>query len=60
LLVVRLRRNAGCHLVLDITVPPFRMIAPLAEFMDWPALQMAYVVAGPRHAPRPKWFLWRQ
>jgi hypothetical protein len=27
LLVVRLGRNAGCHLVLDIIVPPFRMIA---------------------------------
>ena len=32
LLVVRLGRNAGCHLVLDITFPPFHMIAPLAEF----------------------------
>ena len=27
LLVVRLGRNAGCHLVLDITFPPFRMMA---------------------------------
>ena len=26
LLVVRLGRNAGCHLVLDITFPRFRMI----------------------------------
>ena len=33
LLVVRLGRNAGCHLVLDITFPPFRMIAPLAKFI---------------------------
>jgi hypothetical protein len=35
LLVVRLGRNAGCHLVLDITFPPFRMIAPSAKFFDW-------------------------
>ena len=33
LLVVRLGRNAGCHLVLDITFPPFRMIAPLAKLL---------------------------
>jgi hypothetical protein len=32
-LVGRLGRNAGCHLVLDITFPPFRMIAPLAKFI---------------------------
>jgi hypothetical protein len=41
LLVVRLGRNAGCHLVLDIIFPPFRMIAPLAKFIDWYALQFA-------------------
>ena len=34
LLGVRLGRNAGCHLVLDITIPAFRMIAPLAKFID--------------------------
>ena len=34
LLVVRLGRNAGCHLVLDITFPPFRMIAPCAKFKE--------------------------
>jgi pimeloyl-ACP methyl ester carboxylesterase len=33
------------------------MIAPLANFIDWSALQMAYVVAPLRHAPRPKWKL---
>jgi hypothetical protein len=33
------------------------MIAPLAKFIDWSALQLAYVVAGLRHAPRPKWKL---
>jgi dienelactone hydrolase len=33
------------------------MIAPLAKFIDWSALQMAYVVAGLRYAPRPKWKL---
>ena len=33
------------------------MIAPLAKFIDWSALQMAYVVAGLRHAPKPKWKL---
>jgi hypothetical protein len=33
------------------------MIAPLAKLIDWSALQMAYVVAGLRHAPRPKWKL---
>jgi hypothetical protein len=49
LLVVRLGRNAGCHLVLDITFRPFRMIAPLAKFMDWSDIQMAYVVA-PLHS----------
>ena len=26
LLVVRLGRNAGCHLVLDVSFPPFRLI----------------------------------
>jgi hypothetical protein len=33
------------------------MIAPLAKFLDWSVLQMAYVVAPLRHAPRPKWKL---
>src|SRR6266404_6718663 len=33
------------------------MIAPLAKFIDWSALQVAYVVAPLRHAPRPKWKL---
>ena len=33
------------------------MIAPLAKLIDWSALQMAYVVAGLRHAPKPKWKL---
>jgi pimeloyl-ACP methyl ester carboxylesterase len=33
------------------------MIAPLAKFIDWSALQMAYVVAPLRHAPKLKWKL---
>ena len=33
------------------------MIAPLAKLIDWSALQMAYVVAPLRHAPRSKWKL---
>ena len=33
------------------------MIAPLAKFIDWSVLQMAYVVAPLRHAPKPKWKL---
>jgi hypothetical protein len=33
------------------------MIAPLAKCIDWSALQLAYVVAPLRHAPRPKWKL---
>jgi len=34
------------------------MIAPLAKFIDWSVLQMAYAtVVGLRHAPRPKWKL---
>jgi hypothetical protein len=33
------------------------MIAPLAKFIDWSALQMAYVVAPLRHVPKPKWKL---
>src|SRR5579864_7509175 len=33
------------------------MIAPLAKFIDWSALQMAYVVSPVRHAPEPKWRL---
>jgi len=31
------------------------MIAPLAKFIDWSALQMAYAVVGLKHAPKPKW-----
>jgi hypothetical protein len=53
--MVRLGRNAGCHLVLDITLPAFRMIALLAKVMNWPVLPVAYVVAPLRHAPEPKW-----
>ena len=34
------------------------MIAPLAKFIDWSVLQMAYAtVVGLRHAPRPEWKL---
>src|SRR5437867_4853116 len=33
------------------------MIAPLAKFIDWSALQMAYAVVGLRHVPKPKWKL---
>jgi hypothetical protein len=33
------------------------MIAPLAKFIDWSALQLAYAVVGLKHAPRPKWKL---
>jgi len=33
------------------------MIAPLAKFIDWSALQMAYAVVGLKHAPKPKWKL---
>lgn len=33
------------------------MIAPLAKLLDWSALQMAYAVAGLRHAPQPEWKL---
>ena len=33
------------------------MIALLAEFIDWSALQIAYVVAPLRHAPKSKWKL---
>src|SRR4030095_7828068 len=33
------------------------MIAPLAKFIDWSVLQLAYAVVGLRHAPRPKWRL---
>ena len=32
------------------------MIAPLAKFIDWSALQMAYTV-GVRSVPKPKWKL---
>src|SRR5439155_3858681 len=52
LLVVRLGRNAGCHLVLDIIFPPFRMIAPLAKFIDWSAIQ---IVWGRRLGTLMKW-----
>src|SRR4029453_5389541 len=34
-----------------------RMIAPLAKFIDWSVLQMAWAVVGLRHVPRPKWKL---
>ena len=34
-----------------------QMIAPLARFIDWSALQIAYLVAPPRHAPESKWRL---
>jgi len=33
------------------------MIAPLEEFIDWSAIQMACAVVGLRHAPKPKWKL---
>jgi Alpha/beta hydrolase domain containing 18 len=33
------------------------MIAPLAKFIDWSALQMVTAVVGLRHAPEPKWQL---
>ncbi len=33
------------------------MLAPLAKSIDWSAIQMAYVVAPLRHAPKPKWKL---
>jgi hypothetical protein len=33
------------------------MIARLAKLIDWSVLQLAYAVAGMRHAPRPKWKL---
>jgi hypothetical protein len=33
------------------------MIAPLARFMDWSALQMACVVAPVGHVPQSKWRL---
>jgi hypothetical protein len=33
------------------------MIAPLAKFIDWSALQMAYAISPSRHAPRPEWKL---
>src|ERR1051325_11967138 len=44
LLVVRLGRNTGCHLVLDITFSLFRIIAPLAKLIDWSALQTIYAL----------------
>jgi hypothetical protein len=36
---------------------PKAMIAPLARFIDWSALQIAYAVAPLRHAPESKWRL---
>jgi len=33
------------------------MIAPLAKFIDWSALQMAYAVVGLRRVPKPNWKL---
>ncbi len=47
LLVVRLGRNAGCHLVLGIAFSPFRMIAPLAKLLDWSLIQVM-TVRSPR------------
>ena len=33
------------------------MLAPLAKFIDWSVLQMAYAVVGLNHAPKQKWKL---
>ena len=33
------------------------VIAPLAKFIDWSVLQMAYAVIGLKHAARPQWKL---
>jgi hypothetical protein len=33
------------------------MIAPLAKFIDWSVLQMAYAIVGMRHVPKQKWKL---
>jgi hypothetical protein len=33
------------------------MIAPLAKCIDWSVIQVACIVVGLRHAPRPKWKL---
>jgi hypothetical protein len=33
------------------------MIAPLAKFIDWAVLQMAYAFTGLEHAPKPRWKL---
>jgi hypothetical protein len=33
------------------------MIAPLAKFIDWSVLQMAYAFVGLRHVPKPQWKL---
>src|SRR5262249_26417321 len=33
------------------------MLAPLAKFIDWSAIQTACAVVGLRHAPKPKWKL---
>ena len=49
LLVVRPGRNAGCHLVLDIVLSPFRMIAPLAKFIEWASVQAVF-----RRMPHPE------
>src|SRR5262245_65859756 len=42
LLVVRLGRNAGCHLVLVIIYSAFHMIGSLVNWIDW----MLVVVGG--------------
>ena len=47
-----------CHRAIHaIVLLNHKMIAPLAKFIDWSALQMAYVVAPLRHAPESKWRL---
>src|SRR5262249_54835679 len=33
------------------------MLAPLAKFIDWSAIQMACAVVALKHAPKPKWKL---
>jgi hypothetical protein len=33
------------------------MIAPIAKFIDWSVLQVAYAVIGMRHAPKAEWKL---
>jgi len=33
------------------------MIAPLAKLIDWAAWQMAFIIVGLRHVPKPEWKL---